>query len=50
MSKFVFYYGIKALDKSYKHEIIEDFSNDQKALEKWLKLFHEFIKLIKKEK
>jgi len=45
--RYIFYYGIKTLDRSYTHEIVEEFSDNPKTLEKWLKLFRSFIKLIK---
>ena len=47
MCRYVFYYGIKKLDNSYAHEVAAKFSDNPKTLEKWLKTFQDFTKLIK---
>lgn len=47
MSKFIFYYGVKTSDDTFVHEIIGATSDSRSSLEKWLKLFKEFSKIIK---
>lgn len=44
--KYIFYYGIKSIDESYKREIIGPSSEDQKTLEKLFKFYKRFCELI----
>ena len=47
---YMFYYGIKTINGRYTNEFIEFFEEGPKKLEKWVKLIHNMIELIKKTK
>ena len=50
MTKYIFYYGIKSIDESYKKEIIGPSSNDPKVLHQLIEAYDKFTKLCKKIK
>lgn len=45
MTKYIFYYGIKSIDESYKKEIIGPTSDNQKVLEQLVEVYNKFTKL-----
>jgi hypothetical protein len=48
--KYVFYYGIKSIDESYKKEIIGPSSEDPRVLEELFELYKSFYQLCNKIK
>jgi hypothetical protein len=45
MTKYIFYYGIKSIDETYKKEIIGPSSEDPKILEELFELYKSFYQL-----
>jgi hypothetical protein len=50
MTKYIFYYGIKNIDESYKKEIIGPTSDDPKILHQLIEAYNNFTKLCKEIK
>jgi hypothetical protein len=50
MTKYIFYYGIKSIDESYKREIIGPISDNPETLKQLVETYNKFTKLCKEIK